>query len=179
MEHNNHDLMKRLLSQIKQLDDTIKQGSFKHPANKNCFNPNLFKSPNDDESYQHYLNEIYDNYYHLNTLLSSQSPQLEQISYLTEKIAHQIAALMREVATHYVQQKSHVQPSKTLQNIYEKHAQHLDYFRQLETKKFQLENLYQAQPSPKTKNDIELVIQRIDRCKAAIELIEEELDSVE
>lgn len=134
---------------------------------KPCIGP-LFKK----ELLQHYLNEISTNIHHLKQKINQN--QEDQVQYLLEKIANQLVAIAREIATHELRVQKVIPPKET---PYEMHCRYLDYERRLVAMKrhclIESENATDAIKKIEFEKKLAAVDRRIDRCRQAIAALED------
>lgn len=127
-------------------------------------NPNLFKTHQSELGFALFFDEIN---YHLNALikgLEQQNPDLIAIDFIATQLTEQLSALTLAINTFDSTEQAGAHKRKSLYDI---HSEYLGYLRELEYKKQLILN------EPNINNHkIELMNQRIARCKAAIEDIE-------
>ncbi|HGN1750452.1 TPA: primosomal replication protein PriC [Providencia stuartii] len=108
----------------------------------------------------------------------------EQVNFLTEKIAHQIQALSRELSTQGLRKKeSHYQEKKEQVDLYERLSQHQDYERRLlamvSERKLQLNSLTNQAQRHQCQKDIAALAGRLYRCRQALIRIEKAIEHQE
>lgn len=172
MSYQNEALLQKLLLKIESLTTIVEQ--YSHiKLNEPCFNEQLFQHQAAQTNYAAYLTEIKDNFQKLSQLIYKQSNNhyLDQVDYLATLVINQIIALQRELATHELRTHHTTFNHETL---HEKYAKNLEYLRRLENMKYEQE---QRPNDIFNRNQLQIIEQRIQRCKYAISLIEQKMES--
>lgn len=108
----------------------------------------------------------------------------EQVNFLTEKIAHQIQALSRELSTQSLREKENAfQEKKEQVDLYERLAQHQDYERRLvgmmNERELQLNTLDDHTKRHQCQKEIATLAGRLYRCRQALIRIEKAIEHQE
>ncbi|MCO6548758.1 MAG: primosomal replication protein [Gilliamella sp.] len=145
----------------------------------NLANEQLFQEPYFDEQLfqtnkvvtdkTFYLEKIKQTYQVLVTNIKLE--KVEQITFLSDKLVNQIAALTRELATQNLRKKGF--QNIIAETLAQKHMRHLDYLRRLQNMKYELE----LSPEIINQSKIAAIDNRIYRCEQAIKKIEFEIEN--
>jgi primosomal replication protein N'' len=162
------DLINTLQNQIDRLEQQISLAN-EQQYQEPYFDEQLFQTNNIVTDKAFYLAKIKQTYQAL--MASIKSEKVEQITFLSDTLVNQIAALTRELATHNLRRKD-------LKIIFEetlaqKHMRHLDYLRRLQEMKYELE----LSPDVINQSKIAALDNRIYRCEQAINKIELEMEN--
>lgn len=170
-----------LLQRLSHLIDQLACKINEHP-NKSAeclFSPGLFRGIS--HNLNDYLTEISSNYLVIKRMVEKE--QNINISFVSDRLIEQIAALMREIATRpYQQAKKRVSKSGK-EDIYQKLARHQDYQRRLQDmirdKKLELSKQSYQQEKIRLQQEIASFDNRLARCQHAIKQIERQIEHYE
>lgn len=166
--------------QLTQLEiDQHANNQYSNNTIQQRFDPQLFKpiTKHIDE----YMLDITKNYDQLQQQVKNQN--IEQISYLTQKIVDQITALQRELATQTLRKAEHQHVNKpTSEQNYQTLAQYQDYQRRLENmvndRNLLLADMSsnQIQEKQQLEREVLQLTQRYARCSQAIRSLESKIE---
>jgi primosomal replication protein N'' len=162
------NLLTTLQKQIDQLEQQVHLANvqkFKEPY----FDEQLFHTNKIVTDKTFYLEKIKQTYQAL--VANIESEKIEQMTFLSETLVNQIAALTRELATHNLRKK---EPKAIIEEtLAQKHMRHLDYLRRLQEMKYELE----LSQDVINQSKIAALDNRIYRCEQAIKKIELEIEN--
>ncbi|OCG21423.1 MULTISPECIES: primosomal replication protein PriC [unclassified Gilliamella] len=161
------NLLTTLQNQIDKLEQQINltnEQQFHEPY----FDEQLFQTTKIVTDKTFYLEKIKQTYQAL--VANIESEKIEQMTFLSETLVNQMAALTRELATHNLRQKKS-QPIIE-ETLAQKHMRHLDYLRRLQEMKYELE----LSPEIINQSKIATLDNRIYRCEQAIKKIEFDME---
>lgn len=172
---NLEHLLQRLSHLIERLASQINE----HPnKSEQClFSPGLFQSLS--HNLNDYLSEINTNYFTIKRMVEKK--QNINISFLSERLIEQIAAITREIATRPLQQTEKYRNNK--EDIYQKLARHQDYQRRLQDmirdKQLILNKQIYQHEKIQLQQEIASYENRLSRCQYAIKQIERQIEHYE
>ncbi|MFQ0971691.1 primosomal replication protein PriC [Gilliamella sp. BG1] len=145
----------------------------------NLANEQLFQEPYFDEQLFQTNKVVTDKTFYLEKIKQTYQvlvaniklEKVEQITFLSDKLVNQIAALTRELATQNLRKKGF--QNIIAETLAQKHTRHLDYLRRLQNMKYELE----LSPEIINQSKIAAIDNRIYRCEQAIKKIEFEIEN--
>ncbi len=170
-------LLQRLSQLIEQLAHEIEE----HPnkSGQCFFSPGLFTCLT--HNINDYLSEIYANYHAIRQRVTLN--QQKHISFLSERLINQIAALTREIATRSLNPITYTGHQNNEEDIYQKLARHQDYQRRLHAmirdKQLQLSKQLYSEDKIRLQREIATYDNRLARCQYAIKQIERQIECYE
>lgn len=180
MSANSYDaepLLARLQQQLQTLAGDIAKTN-NYAISQARFDQQLFNTQG--KHLNNYYTEIEKNIAQLGFEVKAQ--RLTQVAFLAERIVMQISALQRELATLSLRRNDDTQAYRQTDgaDIHQKLAQHQDYQRRLEDmirdRESQLAKLSLLSEQRKLQQEIAAYEGRLDKCLAAIQRIERQID---
>lgn len=181
MKHDTPANLEHLLQRLYHLIERLACQINEHPnKSEQClFSPGLFQCLS--HNLNDYLSEINVNYFALKRMVEKK--QNINISFMSERLIEQIAALTREIATRPHQQTKKSGNKTTKEDVYQKLARHQDYQRRLQDmirdKQLELTKQTYQQEKIRLQQEIASYENRLYRCQYAIKQIERQIEHYE
>lgn len=158
-------ILRKQIDKLEQQINLANDQQFQEPY----FDEQLFQTNKIVTDKTFYLEKIKQTYQVL--VANIKLEKVEQITFLSDKLVNQIAALTRELATQNLRQKGF--QNIIAETLAQKHMRHLDYLRRLQDMKYELE----LSPEIINQSKIAALDNRIYRCEQAIKKIEFEIEN--
>ncbi|MFQ1016936.1 primosomal replication protein PriC [Gilliamella sp. Occ3-1] len=158
-------ILQKQIDKLEQQINLANEQQFQEPY----FDEQLFQTNKIVTDKTFYLEKIKQTYQVL--VANIKLEKVEQITFLSDKLVNQIAALTRELATQSLRKKGF--QNIIAETLAQKHMRHLDYLRRLQEMKYELE----LSPEIINQSKIAALDNRIYRCEQAIKKIEYEIES--
>ncbi|KDN10898.1 MULTISPECIES: primosomal replication protein PriC [unclassified Gilliamella] len=158
-------ILRKQIDKLEQQINLANDQQFQEPY----FDEQLFQTNKIVTDKTFYLEKIKQTYQVL--VANIKLEKVEQITFLSDKLVNQIAALTRELATQNLRQKGF--QNIIAETLAQKHMRHLDYLRRLQDMKYELE----LSPEIINQSKIAAIDNRIYRCEQAIKKIEFEIEN--
>ncbi|WP_081297742.1 primosomal replication protein PriC [Gilliamella sp. GillExp13] len=158
-------ILRKQIDKLEQQINLANDQQFQEPY----FDEQLFQTNKIVTDKTFYLEKIKQTYQVL--VANIKLEKVEQITFLSDKLVNQIAALTRELATQNLRPKGF--QNIIAETLAQKHMRHLDYLRRLQDMKYELE----LSPEIINQSKIAALDNRIYRCEQAIKKIEFEIEN--